>query len=82
VGDSPQSLVPSLKVFFLSFVPRYVSQANQIKLEWEEAVDLVHDALGVMVHQQVVDITENIGVVVNSFPVCLFLELQVKISGA
>jgi hypothetical protein len=57
--------------------------ADQVRLEWEEAVDLVHDALGIAVnHQQVINITEDIGIVPCSFLVCLLLEPQVRISEA
>ena len=61
----------------------HLRQANRVWLQCEKAVDLVHDVLGGMVnHQQVANITEDIGIVWSSFPVCLFLKSQIRISRA
>ena len=68
-------MVPSSNVFFLSFAPRYISGGPTESGLWEKADDLVNDKVGVMVdHKQIVDVTEDIGIVPSSFPVCLFLE--------
>ena len=52
-------------------------------LQWEETVNLVHDVLGVMVdHQQVINITEDVGIILPTLPVCLLFEPQVRVSWA
>ena len=52
-------------------------------LQWEKAVHLVYDVLGVMVdHQQVINSTEDVGIVPYSFPICLLLEKMVRVNRA
>jgi hypothetical protein len=55
----------------------------RLQCQWEKAVDLVHDVLGVIVgHQQIVNITEDVGIVFPTRPVCLLLEPQIRVGGA
>ncbi len=76
MGLCPHVVVPSSKVFFLSFSPRYI-------LGGPITVNLVYDVLSVIVDQmQVFYITQDIGIVLNTLLICLFLELWVKVSGA
>ncbi len=55
--------------------------ANRVRLQWEKAVDLVHDVLRVMVdHQQIVNKSEDVGVMLPTIWVCLLFEPQVRVS--
>ncbi len=83
-GRQSQCRSTILKGFLPEFRAEiHLRRADRVGLEWEKAVDLVHDGLGVMVdHQKVINITEDKGVVPDCFPVCLFLEPQVRISRA
>jgi len=61
----------------------HLGGTNRVRLQWEEAGNLVHDMLGVIVdHEQVVYITEDAGVILLPLWVSLFLESHTGVSRA
>lgn len=66
------------KAFLFELSPKiYRGETHQVMLERKEAVNPVNDVPGVMEdYQQVIDITENVGIIMTALSVSLFLEPQ------